>query len=102
VKESSVEDKWLELLERIHEKAVTLKNVQSLAELSRLKAHQQEIRYQSGEVPLPVFLESRREVLKLQEETVRRVLDYDKTVLQLREVSGDLGNTYVDQSSWQK
>jgi outer membrane protein TolC len=102
VKESSLEDKWLEVLERIHEKQVAVKNAQSLEELARIKAHQQEIRYQSGEVPLPAFLDSRKEVLKVQEETVRRTLDYNKAVLQLRVVSGDLGNTYVDPSSWQK
>jgi outer membrane protein TolC len=101
-KENLIEDKWLGYQEAIHEKNVALKNAQSLEELARLKAHQQEIRYQSGEVPLPLFLESRREVLKAQEEVVRRGLEYDKAVLKLREVSGDLGNTYVDPNSWQK
>jgi outer membrane protein TolC len=101
-KATLIEDKWLSNQETIHEKNVALKNAQSLEELARLKAHQQEVRYQSGEAPLPVFLESRREVLKGQEEVARRGLEYDKAVLKLREVSGDLGNTYVDPNSWQK
>jgi outer membrane protein TolC len=101
-KEGLIEDKWLSMQETIHEKNVALKNAQSLEELARLKAHQQEVRYQSGEAPLPIFLESRREVLKVQEEVARRGLEYDKAVLKLREASGDLGNTYVDPNSWKK
>ena len=52
--------------------------------------------------PLTVVLESRKEVLTIQKETLRRSLDYDRAVLQLRENSGDLGYTYVDANSWQK
>ena len=76
--------------------------VESLEELSRLKANQQEVRYHSGEVPLPVFLESRKVLLRAQKDTVTRALDYDKAVLKAREITGDLGNTYVDANSWQK
>ena len=70
--------------------------------LARLKAQQNEIRYQSGEAPLTVVLESRKEVLTVQKETLRRGLDYDKAVLELRQISGDLGYSYVDANSWQK
>lgn len=101
-KEISLENKWLGNLGEIHGKAVALKYSQSKEELARLKAHQDEVRYQSGEVQLPVVLESRSEVLAAQKEMLRKNLEYDKTVLKLRELSGDLGNTYVDPSSWQK
>ena len=63
---------------------------------------QQEVRYHSGEVPLSVFLESRNEVLKAQKNTLKRGMDYDLVVLMFREFTGDLGNTYVDASTWQK
>jgi len=101
-KENTLEDKWIFNLEKIQEKSVVLKNGQSLEELARLKSHQQEVRYHSGEVPLAVFLESRIEVLRAQKETLRGGLEYDQAVLQFRELSGDLGNTYVDASAWQK
>ena len=101
-KENLLEDKWFEILEKIQEISVLLKNAQSLEELARLKSHQQEVRYHSGEVPLSAFLESRIEVLKAQKNTLRQVLKYDLTVLKLREFTGDLGNTYVDASAWQK
>jgi hypothetical protein len=84
------------------EKGAAMKNTQTQENLARLKAHQQEVRYQSGDAPLTVILESRREVLQAQKESLRRGLDYDKEVLLLREKSGDLGNSYVDANSWQK
>ena len=101
-KESVLEEKWLFTLEKIHENSVVLKNAQSLEELARLNSHQQELRYHSGEATLAMFLESRKEVLKAQKESLRRGLEYDRTVLSFRELTGDLGNTYVDANSWQK
>ena len=65
-KENSLEDKWFEDLGDMQEKSVALKNAQALENLARLKAHQNEVRYQSGE-DLTVVLESRREVLSVQE-----------------------------------
>jgi hypothetical protein len=81
---------------------VALKMAKSKEELVQLQAHQSEIRYQAGEITLPVFLESRKQVLRAQMDTLGKSFDYDKTVLKLRELSGDLGNTYVDANSWQK
>ncbi|MGA9753793.1 MAG: TolC family protein [Desulfobaccales bacterium] len=102
VKANFLEEKWYEYLVDIQEKQVALKNSQAREELARLKTHQKEVRYHSGEVTLPVFLESRKEVLEAQKEAVRNGLQYDMAVLKLRELSGDLGNTYVDENSWQK
>jgi outer membrane protein TolC len=97
----SLEDKWLDKMNAIHEKAVALKYARSREDLARLKMNQTEVRYQAGEVQLPAFLDSRNEVLMAQKETLNRGLQHDKTVLALREISGDLGNSYVDSSSWQ-
>jgi outer membrane protein TolC len=102
VKESGLEDKWFGNLSMIQEKGVALKESQTLENLARLKAQQNDVRYQSGEEPLTVVLGSRKEVLTIQRTTLRRGLEYDKAVLQLRENSGDLGYSYVDANSWQK
>lgn len=101
-KENLFENKWFETLGKVNEFSVSLKSAQSLEELSRLKSHQQEVRYHSGEVPLSAFLESRIEVLKAQKNALNFGVSYDQQVLKLRELSGDLGNTYVDASAWQK
>ena len=83
-------------------KTVELKIAQSKEALARLKANQNDVRYQSGEVTLPVALESRKQIIVAQEEKLRKKLEYDEAVLRLREISGDLGNTYVDANSWKK
>jgi outer membrane protein TolC len=100
--EDVLETKFHQGLEKIQEQEVGMKNAQSREELARLKAQQKEVRYQSGQAPLSELLESRQVVLKAQKENVRKTLLYDEAVLSLREISGDLGNTYVDASSWQK
>jgi outer membrane protein TolC len=101
-KETLLEDKWFDLLEKIQENSVALKNAQSLEEMARLKSQQQEVRYHSGEVTLAAFLDSRSEVLRAKQNTLKRGLEYDLMVLMFRELTGDLGNTYVDASTWQK
>ena len=101
-KEDLLDDKWFENLEKIQEFSLLLKSAQSMEELAQLKSRQQEVRYHSGEVPLSAFLESRIEVLRAQRETLRLGLLCDLAVLRFRDLTGDLGNTYVDASAWQK
>ena len=71
-------------------------------ELIQLKARQMEISYQSGGVPLSEVLNTRKEVLMAKKEALLKALEYDKAVLALRQISGDLGHTYVNASSFQK
>jgi outer membrane protein TolC len=99
-KEDDLEDKWQGTAGEIQERDMALKAVRSQEELARLKNKQDEVRYQSGEVLLPVVLKSRQQVLEAQKDAVRKNLDYEKAVLHLREISGDLGNTYVRAESW--
>lgn len=101
-KESYLEDTWHVGLDDLHQRTVALKIAQSKEELARLKAQQIEVRYQSGEVNLPAALDSRKQVIVAQKDTLKKILDCDEAVLKLREISGDLGNTYVDPNSWQK
>lgn len=100
-KEGDLGDKWRAAMGVIQDKKMALKIAQSKEELARLKAHQDEIRYHSGEVRLPVILASRQEVLQAEKDTVEQRLDYNKAVLNLRRISGDLGYSYVHASSWQ-
>jgi outer membrane protein TolC len=102
VKENGLEDKWLTGLSSIQDNSVTLKNSRTLESLARLKAQQNEVRYQSGEAPLSVVLDSRKEVLTFHKEVLKGTLEFNRAVLQLRENSGDLGYSYVDANSWQK
>lgn len=101
-KEISLEGGWSDRLGMIQDKTLVLKNSQALEDLARLKANQNEVRYRSGGVPLNILLDSRKEALATQKETLARSLEYDKEVLNFRENSGDLGCSYVDENSWQK
>lgn len=101
-KETTLENLWYNRYDDVQAKSMALKIAQSKEELARLKAHQNEVRYQSGEITLRVFLESRKQVLDAQKSTLTHSLDYNIAVLRLRELSGDLSHTYVDASSWQK
>ena len=73
-----------------------------ITELSyRLKERQAQIRYQSGGVQLPVYLEGRKGILEAQKNAAVKAMNYQAAVLKLRLISGDLGHSYVDQNAWQ-
>jgi outer membrane protein TolC len=102
VKELDLEDNWLNLQGEFQNAALAVNMAHAQEELARLKAHQNEIRYQSGDVPLPQALEGRKGVLEAQKQEVLKGLDYARASLTLRNVSGDLGHSYVKTSSFQQ
>jgi outer membrane protein TolC len=99
-KEGTLGKKWYDELVKIQDILVSLNSAKKMVELTQLKAHQKEISYQSGETQLPVVLEGRHDVLAAQKQVIRKSLLYDQEILKLREISGDLGNTYVRASKW--
>ena len=100
--ENDLENKFQEAQNKVKETASNLQLAQSKLELAQLKARQIETSYQSGGVPLPDVLDSRKLVLEAKKDTLDKALEHDKAVLALRQISGDLGHTYVNASSWQK
>ncbi|MCX5889747.1 MAG: TolC family protein [Deltaproteobacteria bacterium] len=102
LKEIDLTDKWNTLQEEFRSAAANLKLAQGQEELDRLKERQGEIRYQSGTEPLPSWLAARKAILEAQKSAAARAQEYDESILNLRVFSGDLGNSYVDQNSWQK
>ena len=102
LKEIDLTDKWNELQESIGNSAAGLKITKSQEELTRLKERQAEIFYNSGTEQLPAWLEARKASLEAQKNSFTKALEYDDLILSLRQFSGDLGTSYVDQKSWQK
>jgi outer membrane protein TolC len=102
MKGMELEEKWDEIQENLRSAAAAKKAAQAQEELARLRQRQSEIRYQSGGEPLTVYLEGRKVLLDAQKNTIMKARDYDLAVLGLRHFTGDLGATYVDQSSWQQ
>jgi outer membrane protein TolC len=100
--EKDLEDKFQEAQDKVMETATSLHQSQSQIELLQLKTRQVEIIYQSGGKSLPLVLDSRKSVLKAKEQMLKMAMDHDKAILALRQISGDLGYTYVNASSWQK
>lgn len=101
VKELDLSDQWEATQSEVQEAAAASKLVQSQEELARLKERQAQIRYQSGGVPLPAYLEGRKAVLEAQKNAAVKAMNYQAAVLRLRLISGDLGHSYVDQNAWQ-
>lgn len=88
--------------EKEKETDIALQLAQSQIELLQLKVRQQETSYQSGGAILPMVLDGRKELFEAKKQMLQKALEHDKAVLALRQVSGDLGYTYVDANSWQK
>jgi outer membrane protein TolC len=100
--EIKLTEKWHSLQDDLKSAAAALKIAQSREELGRLKERQREVRYHSGSEPLPVWLEARKAKIEAQKAIANNALKYDALLLNLRQLSGDLGNSYVDPKSWQK
>jgi outer membrane protein TolC len=102
LKEMDLSDQWEAEQGELQEAAASWKLARSQEELARLKERQAEIRYQSGGVQLPAYLEGRKGILDAQKSVAVKAMGYHAAVLKLRLISGDLGHSYVDQSAWQK
>jgi outer membrane protein TolC len=102
LKEVELTDKWNDLQEAISANSAGVNLAKSQEELARLKERQAEIRYDSGNEQLPAWLEARKAVLDAQKGATSKALEYDQLIVSLRQLSGDLGYSYVDEKSWQK
>lgn len=99
--ENELEKKFQQAQEKVMEATSGLNLAQSQVELLQLKTRHLEISYQSGGAILPLLLESRKHVIEAKKQVLLKTLDHDTAVLALRQISGDLGHTYVNASSWQ-
>jgi len=101
-KEIELTDKWNDLQEAISANSAGVNLAKSQEELARLKERQAEIRYDSGNEQLPAWLEARKAVLEAHKSAASKALEYDQSIVSLRQLSGDLCYSYVDEKSWQR
>ena len=101
-KEIDLTDKWNDLQEAISVNSAGVNLAKSQEELARLKERQAEIQYDSGNEQLPAWLEARKAVLEAHKSAASKALEYDQSIVSLRQLSGDLCYSYVDEKSWQK
>jgi outer membrane protein TolC len=102
LKEADLADRWLSAQQDLQTAAAALKIAQSQEELAHLKERQSEIRYHSGGEPLPTMLEGQKGIWQAKKAEALKSMDYAKAMLSLRQLSGDLGNSYVQESNWEK
>jgi len=102
LKELELADKWNDLQETITANSAGVNLAKSQEELARLKERQAEISYDSGSNQLPAWLEARKAVLDAQKGAASKALEYDQLILNLRQLSGDLGYSYVNEKSWHR
>jgi len=95
-KDISFEARWTAAQRGLSDVAASLKIVHSQEKLAELRKRQTEISYNAGRIGLTDLLAVRRAVLENQKNLVRQSLEYDKSVLAVRALSGDLVRRYVD------
>jgi len=98
---NNLKDKFLTARTKVKDAGFALQAAQSSVELAQLQVRQKEISYHSGGIPLSEFLESRIKVWEAKRKLGTSTLDYERAVLALRQISGDLGHSYVHATSFQ-
>jgi outer membrane protein TolC len=102
VKSDELASKWREAEENFTAAATALRVSQAQAELARLKESQAETLYRTAEKDYSVLLMARQNRVKAQMNAVKKVLDYDLALLELRQLSGDLVYHYVDETKFKE
>lgn len=99
VKDSDFRARWREAVDKLAQAAAARELARSQAELARLKERQAELRHQGGE-PLPVLLAATRGRLAAEAELIRKELEHDQALLEVRHLSGELVKAYVSERDW--
>ncbi len=102
VRSDELSQKWQEAEEKVNTAATALRVSQAQAELARLKETQGETLYRTAEKDFSVLMAARQTRVKAQMDAVKKALDYDLAVLELRQLAGDLVYHYVHENQFQK
>jgi outer membrane protein TolC len=102
VKTSELSQKWGEAEEKLNNAAAALRVAQAQADLAKLKETQGETLYRSAEKDFSILMAGRQARVKAQTEAVKKGLDYDLAVLELRHLSGDLVYHYAHENQLKK
>ena len=99
-KEIDLTAKWREAEQRLKDASSDLKIAEAQERLAVSQERQMEISYKAGSQQLPAYLAVKRARLDAQKDIVAKKLEYDKAVLALRDLSGDLINHFVSLRSF--
>jgi outer membrane protein TolC len=101
LKELDLNDQWEASRGEVQEAAAAAKLSRSQEEVARLRERQAQIRYQAGSIQLPDYLAGRKGLLEAEKNGAMKAMNADAALLNFRLISGDLGQSYVDQNAWQ-
>ena len=99
-KEFDLTARWREAEQKIKDSSANLKMAEAQERLAASQERQAEISYRAGGQQLPAYLAVKRARLDAQKNIVAAKLEYDKAVLGLRALSGDLINHFVSLGSF--
>jgi outer membrane protein TolC len=90
------DQRWNAAHRQLGETAAGIKVARSQQDLVELRERQTAIGYHAGRLPLNVLLADRKALLDSRRKLLDQVLEHDKAVLEIRNLSGDLISNYVD------
>jgi outer membrane protein TolC len=93
---------WRQTKKNLKNAASALRMAQTQAELARLRETQGETLYRKAEKDFSMLTAARQDRVKAQMNLVKKALDYDLAVLELRQLSGDLVYHYVHENQFQE
>ncbi|MGA2937046.1 MAG: TolC family protein [Syntrophobacteraceae bacterium] len=99
-KEFDLTTRWREAEHRLKDASADLKIAEAQQRLAVARERQAEISYRAGSQQLPAYLAGKRAGLDAQKDIVAKKLEYDKAVLGLCALSGDLINHFVRSGSF--
>jgi outer membrane protein TolC len=102
VKSDELSQKLREAEENLNTAATALRVSQAQADLARLKETQAETLYRTAEKDFSILMAARQNRVKAQMNAVKKALDCDLAVLELRQLSGDLVYHYVNENQFKK
>lgn len=102
LKETDLESKWKAAQEKLRSAKVQLKLARSQEKLVSLRERQVRIGYNAGREDLATVLAEQRKHIEARKSILTNQLEYEKSVLALRNLSGHLLNSYVSPGSDEK
>lgn len=98
VKGTELLQKWREVESDLRTAATELQVARAQADLARLKERQAETFYRTGEMEFSAFMKARRERVEAELEVIRKALEHDTAALELRSLSGELVDRYINEA----
>jgi outer membrane protein TolC len=100
--EARLNTKWKTAKMALSEAETAMKLSRLNEEMLMLKERQSEIFYNSNREPLSTLLNQRIARLEAQKKSLQKTQEHDQNVLEIRHLSGDLFNSFINAAPWKE